>query len=445
MSNDVQKQYEDFPYPTRPPEDEKKRLIATRLDGLDRINHYCFAGKKDFSKNFRVLIAGCGTGDATIFLAEQLRGTNAEIFSLDISSASLGIAQKRAEIRGLKNINWINDSLLNIPKLGLGKFDYINCSGVLHHLTDTDAGLSTLKNSLKTDGAMGIMLYAPYGRTGVYHIQKLLRTYNKNEQSNITRLENCKKLLRQVPSNSWFAAMASTFKTEFEFGDAGIYDLFLHSQDRAFSIEELYEYTGKAELKIIKLFGTASTIGNKTYEPESYIKDEEILTKVKDLDKVSQMSIAEMMNGGITQHLFYAMNKDSLKPEADINDPDNIPFLSISNNAGTYAHLYDLVCRSGSEVNLNRTIDGNPVTVNFKKTSNTELLLKNFDGKRSTRAIIDGVKGDVFVGFQSLFEEFRHIYLAFNNFNWMFLRSSETAVFKSIEELQETSMGKNTW
>jgi 2-polyprenyl-3-methyl-5-hydroxy-6-metoxy-1,4-benzoquinol methylase len=61
-----------------------------------------------------------------------------------VSSASLAIAKKRAEIRGLTNIAWIHDSLLNLGRLGLGKFDYINCVGVLHHLENPDDGLRAL-------------------------------------------------------------------------------------------------------------------------------------------------------------------------------------------------------------------------------------------------------------------------------------------------------------
>ena len=39
-----------------------------------------------------------GTGDATIFLAEQLRATNAEIVHLDMSHASTALAQQRARM-----------------------------------------------------------------------------------------------------------------------------------------------------------------------------------------------------------------------------------------------------------------------------------------------------------------------------------------------------------
>ena len=37
------------------------------------------------------LVAGGGTGDATIFLAEQLRHTNARVVHLDLSAASIAI------------------------------------------------------------------------------------------------------------------------------------------------------------------------------------------------------------------------------------------------------------------------------------------------------------------------------------------------------------------
>ena len=72
----VRDQYESLPYPPCNPQDEKKQLIQTWLESLAMINHYCFSGKQSFQEHFRVLAAGGGTGDATIYLAEQLRGTD---------------------------------------------------------------------------------------------------------------------------------------------------------------------------------------------------------------------------------------------------------------------------------------------------------------------------------------------------------------------------------
>ena len=178
---EVRNQYEALPYPPCNPEDDRKRLVLTWLEDLPMINHYCFAGKQSFQHGFRALVAGGGTGDATIFLAEQLRATNAAIVHLDMSEASLLLAQERARIRGLTNITWVHDSLLNLPTLGLAPFDYINCSGVLHHLADPDLGFKALRSVLKDDGAIGLMVYATTGRTGVYQMQALMRLVNAGQ------------------------------------------------------------------------------------------------------------------------------------------------------------------------------------------------------------------------------------------------------------------------
>ena len=55
-------------------------------------------------------------------------------------------------------------------------FDQIICTGVLHHLAEPDAGLSALRGVLNPDeGAMHVMVYAPYGRTGIYMLQEFCR------------------------------------------------------------------------------------------------------------------------------------------------------------------------------------------------------------------------------------------------------------------------------
>ena len=70
------------------------------------------------------------------------------------------VAQKRVNMRGLTGIKWLNDRIENIPNLGLGKFDLIQCSGVLHHLPDPQLGLNILSRSLADEGGMEIMVYA---------------------------------------------------------------------------------------------------------------------------------------------------------------------------------------------------------------------------------------------------------------------------------------------
>lgn len=70
---EVQEHYQDYPYPYRNPEEERTRLLSIVGENLGELNHFLYKGKENFNNGFRCLIAGGGTGDSTIFLAEQLK------------------------------------------------------------------------------------------------------------------------------------------------------------------------------------------------------------------------------------------------------------------------------------------------------------------------------------------------------------------------------------
>ena len=248
----VKDQYEAYPYPQREPRDELERLAITSVDDFARLNHYCFSGKRNFNKDFRALIAGGGTGDGLIFLAEQLRGSKHEIVYLDVSSSSSEIAKKRAEIRGLADIHWLQGSLLDLPDMDVGKFDYINCTGVLHHLHNPTAGLQALEHVLADGGAMGIMIYGKYGRTGIYQIQDLMRLINSDETDMVVKVENTSRIIESLPPTNWFKRAPEVTSDHIRYGATGIYDLFLHSTDRAYSVPELYSWLESCGLELIE-------------------------------------------------------------------------------------------------------------------------------------------------------------------------------------------------
>ena len=181
----VREQYELYPYPKRNPEEELNSLFVSWSDQIGNISHYCYKGLRDLRDGGRFLIAGGGTGDAAIHIAEQLRGTSGEVVYIDLSSASMDIARKRAEARGLNNISWHHGSLLGLPDMDVGKFDVINCIGVLHHLSDPLEGLRALSSVLKEEGCICMMVYAQYGRTAIYQMQELMRQVNDGELNRV--------------------------------------------------------------------------------------------------------------------------------------------------------------------------------------------------------------------------------------------------------------------
>ncbi|MBX7168816.1 MAG: class I SAM-dependent methyltransferase [Pirellulales bacterium] len=320
----VRHQYEAFPYPPRDPADERKRLRRTYIDTLEVINHYLFGGRRDFRQGIRVLVAGGGTGDSTIHLAEQLRGLPGEVVYLDLSRASLEVARQRAEIRGLTNLHWVNGSLTELPRLGLGKFDYINCCGVLHHLPEPEAGLAALRGALADGGGLGLMVYGRYGRTGIYQVQQLLRYLNADHPDADIKLDRTRQCLRSLPASNWHQRGKQLFLETEMSSDADLYDLFLHAVDRAYSVPELHDFLRTAGLHWIEFTPELRT----RYEPAMVLGDPELIAAAAQRPLVEQQAIAELAIGSIMRHEFFA------SPDADAaascDDLEQVPFFSLA-------------------------------------------------------------------------------------------------------------------
>lgn len=434
---EVRNQYENYPYPPRNPEDEKKSFKYLHACALDNLNHYNFSGKRDFSKNFRTLIAGGGTGDSTIMMAEQLKGFNADIVHLDISQASIEIAQNRAKVRGLDNITWIHGSLLDAKKILKGKFDHINCIGVLHHLESPEEGLAALNSVLKDNGVMEIMLYAKYGREGVYQIQNLMRILNQNENNMQSKIDNCKSILKDLPLTSGFQAIHHLFAEMKTHGDVGIYDLLLHSNDVAYSVPDIYKFLSGSNLKLTHFFfDQYHEKGRDLYKLESYIQDKNMKKLVSKLSLEDRQAAAELMYGKIIKHHFYASKKET--PIPTINDLDNIPSLSMVLGSSAYKEIYNIT--KAFSVGQDIICKAHNLEVRFKKTANTESIFNSMDGYKTLKDIFKEVreshsKNNKKPTNAELKKEFEAIFLAFSLQDWMFLRDKSVPRVKTFDEI----------
>lgn len=426
----VRHQYENYPYPPRNPEDEKKKLNATLPDVLCQINHYCYQGKKNFSQDFRVLVAGGGTGDAAIFLAEQLRGEEAEVVYLDFSRSSMEVAQKRAAVRGLNNIHWIHGSLLDLPSLEIGKFDYINCSGVLHHLDDPEEGLRALKSVLRDDGAICILVYGKYGRTGVYQMQELMRMVNQQEGDIQQMLDNTKAVLQELPATNWFRRGEDLITDHKTYGEAGIYDIFLHERDRAYSVPELYEWVEGAGLHIRFPYDAME------YQPETYVHNDKLLQTLKTLPLRTQQAAVEIIAGSLIKHVFYATNSEHTV--ASLDDLDNAPFTALNFEPLDCYGLFEFIEKNPRQL-VKVSFGGHEIT--FMPGNYTKFIFKHLDGKRSLSEIFDLVRDEASLSSdkpdnKALLEDFRDVYKVFNRHDGILLRNKTLARFKPLGELQ---------
>lgn len=367
--------YDVYPYPERAPEDERKRLLTGSPSSLVELDHYVFGGRRDWSKPFRALVAGGGTGDGVIMLAQQLAdaGVDHEIVYLDLSAASRDVARARAEVRGLRRVEFIvGDFLAADP---LGRFDYIDCCGVLHHFADPSAGATRLAALLAPDGGVGGMVYAPLGRTGVYPLQSALRTL-LGDLPYGEQVAGARDIVAGLPKTNWL--LRNPFVADHKTSDAGLFDLLLHSTDRPLWADELVALLEGAGLAVRALVEPIK------YDPAVYLPTgSNAAATARELPFPVRARLAEELAGSFRKHIFYA-RLTTAPPLADPRDlaPDLVPRLAYIEPAALAAHI-----KRGNPVNV--SVDGLDFTRGLQRRTAT--LIAAIDRRRTLGELLDVV------------------------------------------------------
>lgn len=310
----VREQYEAYPYPHRDPKDERRRLVEGSPSDLDEIRHYLYGGRLDLDRPFRALVAGGGTGDAAIMLAQHLASAGARdatVVYLDMSAASRRIAEARAVERGLSNMRFVTGAIEDVAALAPGPYDYVDCCGVLHHLASPEAGLRALASQVAPTGGFGLMLYGTYGRSGVYPVQEALAQL-ADDLPDPERLDAAHRLLAGLPESHLLKR--NPLVSDHRKGkDAHLYDLLLHRRDRAYRVPELADLLASAGLAPV------AWIEPGRYAPETYLSDPMLRQRAAALPAIERAALAERLSTAIGKHLLYAGFAD--RPAVPPPDP----------------------------------------------------------------------------------------------------------------------------
>ncbi len=320
----VTEHYDAYPYPARDPADEAKRLITGSPSRPAEIDHFIFGGCRDWRVPLRVLVAGGGSGDGLIQLAQLMTsvGRPYEITYLDLSTSARKVAEARAKARGLTGITFHTGSLLDAPDYG--QFDYIDCCGVLHHLPDPAAGFAALSRAVTPAGGLGFMVYAPYGRSGVYPLQQAFAALLAG-LSPQDRLKEARAILTALPEGHPFKV--NTQVTDHRVSDAGFYDLLLHGQDTAFDVTRLITVIESTGWSLVSFCKPA------LYDPTLFAP------KAEGLSEVAAMAVAEKLRGTIKTHVGYAVPAAQPRTPASGAKLTLVPHLSGGRPADLARHI----------------------------------------------------------------------------------------------------------
>jgi ubiquinone/menaquinone biosynthesis C-methylase UbiE len=102
----------------------------------------------------RVLEAGCGVGAQTLTLARN--SPKASIVSVDISESSLTEARGKAAAAGLRNVEFRQADILDLP-FGPDSFDHLFVCFVLEHLPRPAEALQALQQHLRPGGTITVI------------------------------------------------------------------------------------------------------------------------------------------------------------------------------------------------------------------------------------------------------------------------------------------------
>jgi SAM-dependent methyltransferase len=378
--------YERHPYP--PPVrdlDAYQRLWEDPQ--RRRADHHLRWPAKAFGEEHSILIAGCGTSQAA---KHAMRWPAARVMGIDFSATGIRCTEELKRKYKLDNLQVRQLSVERAGELE-NRFDQIVCTGVLHHLADPEAGLCALRSVLNAQGAMHIMVYAPYGRTGVYMLQDFCRRIGiaATEEgirevigvlTALPRGHPMEALLRDAPELRNREALA---------------DALLHPQDRAYSVPQLFDFLGKAGL----------TFG-RWIRQAPYVACCGVMARISQAPCITRLSVedqsaaAELFRGTMTRHSLIAYRDN------DARDLHRIDFSGDAWPAYVPVRMPDTICidqrlppgASAVLINRSHTCTDIHLPINARE----KRLFDSIDGVRTIGQITNQL-GDVDVA-QSFFE-----------------------------------------
>lgn len=437
INDPVRHQYEAYPYPLRNPEEERIRLLVRGPESLPQINHFVFGGRQSFGPGCRLLVAGGGTGDETVYFAEQLRDRGGTVAYLDQSQASMAIAKQRVAVRGLTNVEFHWGRIEDVSRETLGSFDYIQSIGVLHHIADPALGVQRLAALLRPGGGMGILLYAPHGRQGNYQLQDMAKLVFPADQPLPSKVQEMVTIVESLPPDHPFfrGADRNGIIKMITRDPNELVDMVLHARDRAFSVGDVYDFLASADMNLIEfvpfsVYAARDSNFTLFYDPLSYVTEPTLAARLAETPRRKRQEIAELIHGRMDLHCFYAGRTGN--EEARLDATGMIPFF-----------LPQRSCFSLGENKLFMT-DYAERRYPLAVTPAQKVLFELIDDGRTVSEILaeaDALLHSTGIPATDLGKQFTDLFATLRGFNWIALRHASVKRFSNFDHMYYPNAG----
>ena len=265
----VRTMYEQHPYPKWSRDPPLVRWPADPQDWLDILGFvrpHVWPSITS-SRPMKVLWAGCGTGYMLTLFARHFGGL-VEIWAVDLSLASLAYASRRISELGLTNVHFVQGDILVLPEgiTSQAPFDFMESSGVIHHLEKPAEALARLVDLLRPGAALNLALYSTFARRDtVTPCREAGKAYNVSSDDSVREFR--RMLIAMGSSQGTQATWArEIIRTEDFASLTGIRDLCLHPQERTFTLLQIGKLLNRVGLRWRRFAPTFSSTVPQLFE-----------------------------------------------------------------------------------------------------------------------------------------------------------------------------------
>jgi len=411
--------YGRFPFPWRParfdylvdPYFETVMLNQSVGDWEDRT----------VPRNLKIWIAGCGTNQA-IFTA--LRFPKATVLGSDLSVESLELCAKTAKELGILNLELREESLNHVSYKN--QFDYVICTGVIHHNADPHAALGKLADALKPTGILELMVYNRYHRIITSAFQKAIRILRENTASVDfeSELSIVKKLIDKFPIENSVANLLSDYRDSPE---PAIADTLMQPVEYSYTVESLEDMAASCGLELVAPCINIFDKATKTFSWNMEFSDPELQDHYDSLPDLRRWQASNLLLFEKSPLLwFYLQHKDcgrERKSERQICEEFlQTKFVRSSTTQRSYVAGDDGTYRLSSN------------SVSFPPAPSDILLRKvvdSVDAKVSMRDIFQQLEID------STFQMVNQLRLKLTTIAFPYLRTVEVVENESVDEQEQ--------
>ncbi|MBC9914474.1 class I SAM-dependent methyltransferase [Chitinophaga varians] len=254
----------------------------------------------------KIWVAGCGTNQA-VFTA--LKFPHADVFATDISAQSIQVARKNAAQMGIKNLQLEEKSLNDIDYKE--QFDYIICTGVVHHNAHPAATLAKISAALKKDGILELMVYNYYHRLLTTASQKAVRTFYDSGTAINQDLEL--RLIKSILHDFDYEGLMGDFlRSHLDMHEAEMADSLIQPIEYSYTIESFGNMADECNLEYLLHCQNQFDIQNHAYTWNLKFTDPLLKSQYYSLPDARRWQIANLLMCNASPMLwFYFQRKDA--------------------------------------------------------------------------------------------------------------------------------------